>query len=213
MNIVLGHIVIYDALVSFTDVLLAVESLLFAFLISRKKYAESRGMVAILFTLLAVASLSGAAFHYFFPSKAESMGGMITWLVVTAATGLSAIVLWLLAAESSAPKARRFVLLASPFFFGGFMFWIAFVDYHYRVVVAFYAPALLAFGAAAFYKLVQGRRGWGGIFLGVLFSALAALAQVSGIMIAGYADHNVIYHVLQAFALFLLYNGYARSKA
>ncbi len=200
-----------DFLVGLTDLLLSIEACIFAVLYLRRSSAP-RALVVAFFILLGAASFSGAIFHVFFPLKVATSGGWIVWLIVTASTGLTAIALWALAIWGiSGKRSLYLVAYIGPVLFAAFMYWIVVIDYHYGTVIAFYAPALVAFGGVAFYKALQKKAGWGQLFLGVALSAIAALVQLSSLSVMGF-DHNALYHLLQAIALFVLYRGFCQVR-
>jgi hypothetical protein len=198
-----------DIVVGLTDLLLSAEALVLGCLLLSHA-SKVRSYVVALFYLLGASSFLGAIFHLFFPLKVATESGWIVWLLVAGSIGLTAILLWCLTAFLTFGKhGLRVATLLSPLYFVVFMFEIAAVDYHYGTIILFYAPAVVAFGAVALCKAIKKKAGWSTVFVGVALSAIAAVVQSSTLSLALF-DHNTLYHILQAVALYVLYKGFCK---
>jgi hypothetical protein len=160
---------------------------------------------------LAVAAFGGALFHAFFPAKVATASGRAMWLFTTTAIAVATSYMLLLALRLVAPK-WSYRKVAAVIVGIAFVGTIAFVDPSYRTVVLFYGPALLLLLAAATREAVRSTESaWWLVAGGLGLSVLAALLQQARVRLHPiYADHNALYHVVQAVALFVLYRGFAR---
>lgn len=208
-------IAIHEPDVALTDLALAVESALFAWLLrARGARGTLRALLVALFVALAAASLLGALFHAFFPVKAAIASGRAMWLLVTGAIGGVAAVLWLLdALLLGGERAVRRVLPLAGLYLAGFVAVIAFVDESYATVLAFYLPPLLLLtGIAAVRVLRERSTTWAIVLAGLLLSFLAAALQFLGVDLhPRYFNANAVYHVVQGIALAVLFVGFGRT--
>ena len=206
---------IHDPDVALTDLALAVESALFAWLLrARGARSTRRTLLVALFVALAASSLFGALFHAFFPEETAAASGRAMWLVVTGAIGCVAAVLWLL--DALLLGGERAVRRATPLaglYLAGFLAVVAFVDDSYATVIYFYLPPLLLLtGLAAVRVLRERSTAWALILAGLLLSFLAAALQFLGIALhPRYFDANALYHVVQGIALAVLFVGFRRT--
>jgi hypothetical protein len=192
--------------VALTDYGLTLECGLFLALLWRApiRRPELRPWLLTFFGSLAVASLLGGTVHGFFLDRQPAEKWL--WSATLLAIGVNALSIWALAAHLllarhaaywfTTAAAVLFVLYAAVVLFLKEQFWVAIVDY---------APAGLFLLAALWWTYRQtGNRG---AVLGVwavgisLFAALVQQLRVA--LHPVYFNHNALYHVLQAFALFL----------
>ncbi|MBW3553785.1 MAG: hypothetical protein KY466_09745 [Gemmatimonadetes bacterium] len=208
-------IAIHEPDVALTDLALAVESALFAWLLrARGARRTLRTLLVALFVALAASSLLGALFHAFFPAKAAAASGRAMWLLVTGAIGGVAAVLWLLdALLLGGERAVRRALPLAGLYLAGFMAVIAFVDDSYATVIVFYLPPLLLLtGIAAVRVLRERSTTWALVLAGLLLSFAAAAAQFLGVALhPRYFNANAVYHVVQGIALAVLFVGFRRT--
>ncbi len=197
-----------ELVVSVTDLVLAVESAYFALRLAQVAQSREGKISSLVFCLLAAASLLGSIFHAFFPLKEQTPLGWDLWILTASVTGLIAIALWALSASVVAGKRTVYVAVAlAGVGFYGFFYWLTRIDFHFKTVVFFYAPALLVFFCIAIARSAQRRAGWRYISFGLLLTVIAAGVQVSSISV-GIIDHNAFYHLFQAAGLFYLYFGF-----
>jgi hypothetical protein len=185
--------------VTITDYLLSLASVGFAWW-SWRRSGDARCWYVAFFISLALASLLGGTVHGFIPS-----GILSTWLwgSVLLSLGGTAVTMWGIAsALACPPRLRRDVmgavaLLAVVYavvvLAGWRPFWLA---------IAAYAPASIAMLLAYLSNLRRpGPWGWG--IAGVLLSLVAAGVQVGHVAIhPRYFNHNALYHLVQAIALY-----------
>lgn len=163
---------------------------------------------------LASAALFGAIFHAFFPGKTASPPGRIAWVpVVLSIVAVAATLLWLalsLLVPRLSPGVTRGLLLVYCVVFAAVAL---LVDDSFAGIIRFYGPALILMLIAAVIEAARTRSvGWALIAGGFAISIVAALLQQAGVSIhPRYFNHNAVYHVVQGFALVLLYYGFLRA--
>lgn len=220
---------IHEPDVALTDLALALETGVFAWLIRRRRPADAataappldpdssgallRALLVALFLAMAASSLSGALFHAFFPAKAASAAGEAMWLLVTAAIGVTGATVWLLDALLIGGRlgVRRMAPLVVAYL-GGYLAVMAFVDHSYATVIYFYLPPLLLLtGLAAARALRERSRAWTLILVGLLLSFGAAALQLLGISLhPRYFNANALYHLVQGVGLAAIFFGFRR---
>jgi hypothetical protein len=157
---------------------------------------------------LAVAALCGAIYHAFFPAIDGVRGGRPVWLATTTAIALATASMLTLGMRLLLPLVPRRALFAA-ILVVAFVGTIAFLDPSYRTVVLFYGPVLLLLLIAAVRQARRtGASGWWSIVAGLVLSIVAAgLQQARVALHPVYADHNALYHLVQAVALIVLHRG------
>jgi len=181
--------------------------------------APGRGSLAkagaVLLGGLASAALWGAIFHAFFPGDTATPAGFIAWIPVALSILVVAATLLELGlrilAPGLAPPVRRSTVAAyaAPFAAVALL-----VDQSFTSIVRFYLPALVLFLVAAVRQAIRsGSAGWRLIAVGVTVSAGAAVLQQARVSLHPvYFDHNAVYHVVQGFAVVLLYLGFREGE-
>ncbi|MCZ6771882.1 MAG: hypothetical protein O7G83_07840 [Proteobacteria bacterium] len=205
--------------VSLTDLGLAIECAGFAtWLIHRGAGLDPFGWWFIFFFgATGIAAFLGAMSHGFVPDT-ESILSQILWFGIFAAIGMAALACWAIGSRLlfSDSVARR-VLIAMLVVF--VIYLIVFIQYDgsYFVVIVNYLPAA-AFLLIALIIAYRARRDAylrTGIW-GVALTFVAAFVQQSGIAVHKvYFNHNALYHVIQAVALYLIFiaaKGISRQK-
>jgi hypothetical protein len=205
-----------DPAVTLTDYLLTVECTLFAWLLARgatPRSAAQRWFVAF-FAALALASAAGGTAHGFIADKTTAAHAVV-WTGALLAIGLAALAGWHIGAHLVlAPAAARRLGLAAIGVYAVYAAVLLFVSRSFAVAVAHYLPAAL-FLFAAFW-LAQRRHPapplqWGALGMGLTFAAAAV--QASGTTLhPEHLNHNVLYHLIQAVALFYIFRA-ARGLA
>src|SRR3989344_7419783 len=76
--------IIHEPDVAITDLILFIESILFAWLFYKQtsNHFLLRKLLILLFLSLGASSFIGALFHAFFPAKATTAEGFIVWILV-----------------------------------------------------------------------------------------------------------------------------------
>jgi len=195
--------------VSLTDYGLAVECAYFAYQIARPRSAATslrRAFVAT-FLSIAVAAAAGGTVHGFFLDK-NSLGYRVLWpftLIVMGITGLSGVHIG--TALQFSRRTRILINKISLVAFASYVLVVVFVRRDFLIAILGYFPALIFIGAGFFLAYLRQRRSPLLIgFLGICLMLFAAAAQQAKIGIdPRYFDHNALYHLLQAIALFMVF--------
>ncbi|HEX6961244.1 MAG TPA: hypothetical protein VF175_05210 [Lacipirellula sp.] len=197
--------------VALTDYFLAAEAAILAAILRRRGASSSgiRHWLALFFASVAIASLCGGTVHGFFHDE-QSLGNTILWAATMLAIGVTAASTWAIGAE----------LLASERWAGAVRIAALAQLAVYSVVVvlftsAFWVAILMTLPASLFLLLVAAIGGRGArrrprrlLAAGVTLNLVAgALQQLRVGMPGEHFDHNVLYHVLQAMVLGLLFLG------
>jgi len=199
---------VYEPGTTLTDYLLALECVWFVWALARRSTPGFiRSAFITLFVSVAAASLLGGTVHGFLPEP-ESAINRILWGATMLSIGVTAAAMFAVGMRLGfgAGMTHRLAPVL--------MLWAAayavvvlFVSQDFVVAIAAYLPAAL-FLLAVFLRDWLGRRGPGaaaGIF-GVLLALVAALVQQLGVGLhPTYFDHNAVYHMIQAVALYLLF--------
>jgi len=197
--------------VTLTDYGLTVECAAFSYLLARRGQAGEplRRRFVLFFGSAAAAALIGGTVHGFFPDP-ESAGGRLLWLLTLLVAGVTTLAAWAVGARIQFPAtAARWIERAALLAFAAYVLLVAGGVRTFAVVVANYLPAaafllvvlLLAYRRTGARPLLAAALGLGATFLSAAIqSARLGLHPV-------YFDHNAVYHVIQAGALFLLFRG------
>jgi len=200
--------------VALTDYGLAVESAILAWLIrTRSREGKRSFWFALFFAALAVSALLGGTAHGFIADK-ESLLHQIVWNGTLLAIGASAVAGWAIGAHLiwSDAVAAAVVRIAFVVFLA-YTAVVLFIAQSFAVAVIHYLPAaaflLAAFGTAYFRCHAR----WALVGAGsIALMFAAAVVQQSGIDLhPQYFNHNALYHLIQAIALFLLYRAVRKS--
>src|SRR6266852_2139136 len=194
--------------VALTDYALAIECALFASLVRRREHARFFGAAA-------VASLAGGTVHGFFLDP-RTLGNAVLWRVTLIAIGVTAASAWAIGARVlfPAPTARR-ITIAAAAAFAAYCVLMLLITQDFRAAVVFYLPA--AVFLLVVLSVAHARARERGILvavagLGLMFIA-AAVQQARIALHPTYFDHNALYHLIQAVALWLLFLGLRRLDA
>jgi hypothetical protein len=201
---------VHEPAVAITDFILAIESVVFAFLIARRTSRGSyRGWLLAFFVSIASGALFGGISHAYFPS--DTPAGRAIWVATMLAIGVTALACWNLASEV---LGKEWVPLRAAAL-GAFVGYAALVIYgfrEYRLVIINYVPAALFLFVACMIAWRKGQRALVWAVAGLLLTFVAASIQVARIGLPP-IDHNALYHLVQAVALLLVYIGFVRVSA
>jgi len=188
--------------VALTDYALALECTVFAYLLQRKEHA-------LFFGSAAVASLAGGTVHGFFLDD-RTLGNAVLWRITLIAIGVTAASAWAIGARVlfPGPTARR-ISIAAAAAFAAYCVVTVFITQEFRAAVVFYLPAVMfllvalsvAYARARERAILPAVAG-----LGLMFIA-AAVQQARIALHPRYFNHNALYHLIQALALWLLFLG------
>jgi hypothetical protein len=205
-------VTIHDPDVALTDLGLALLGGYLGWLLwSLPGRSTLRRMGAVLMGGLANAALWGGIFHAFFPDGTATLPGFLAWIPVTISIAVAACTMLDLSLRlllPGIPSPIRQSLLAA--YGATFVGVVLFVRESFSTIVYFYTPTLLLLLFAAGRQAVRSRdAGWTLISTGLVVSMVAAVLQQAKIAVhPTYFDHNAVYHVVQALALFFLYAGW-----
>ena len=195
--------------VALTDYLVATESALFTYLIARKVGQKHplRIWFAVFFGSISVAGIAGGTVHGFFLST-ETLGYMILWPSTLFAIGVTALAAWVIGARIyfSPNVAGRFSVVAA-IGFAGYCLVVLFVTQSFSIAVINYLPAVIFLTVifTLIYSQARERQVLVGL-VGLLLTFIAAGVQQGGIALHPmYFNHNALYHLIQAVALFMIF--------
>jgi hypothetical protein len=194
--------------VALTDYALAIECALFAYLVRPREHA-------LFFGSAAVASFAGGTVHGFF-LDARTSGSAVLWRLTLIAIGVTATSAWTIGARVlfPAPTARR-ITVAAAAAFAAYCVLTLFITQDFRTAVVFYLPAVvfLLVALSVAYARVRERAILVAVAgLGLMLIA-AAVQQARITLHPMYFNHNALYHLIQAVALWLLFLGLRRLHA
>jgi hypothetical protein len=159
------------------------------------------------FFLIAMAAAAGGTVHGFFLDE-SSIGYRILWpftLIVMGGTALAGVHIGtaLLFSRSTAIYINRVALAV----FIAYFVIVLFIRRDFLIAIFDYLPTLIFIGGAFLLAhLRQKRPAFLAGFLGVCIMLFAAAAQQAKLGVhPRYFDHNAVYHVLQAIALFMVF--------
>jgi len=200
---------ITEPAVCLTDYALVIESVVVATLLLRKPAANARlrGWFVLFFLALGLAALAGGTSHGFLQDRHPQLDA-IAWSVTLLAIGMVGLAGWNIAATMiGEPRLARLVAVVAMLSFAGYVPVVLFIDDRFLVAVLYYLPATLFLLLLLLWRYIHTGHGW--ILPGIAGLALAlagAAVQQSGIVIHPvWLDHNVLYHLIQAAAILLIY--------
>ena len=195
--------------VTLTDYALVLECVIFAMLLRRGGAATDglRSWFVLFFVSVSIASLFGGTVHGFFLDE-QSLGQAILWPATLMATGVTALSAWAIGAKLLfSNRVARWVIVAATVQFVCYSAAIIFWSQEFRIAIVNSVPAMLFL----FTAIAQAYRrekhsslllGAGGL-APTLIGGLGQQLQVG--IHPVYFNHNAVYHVLQAVALFLVF--------
>lgn len=195
--------------VALTDFALAMENAVFAFLLSRVEGTNARMRLwfVVFFSAVALGALLGGISHGFAPSV-WIMDREVTWTATMITIGLAGLGAWMSAAHiRNCERARIGERIVGWGVFLAFVFVVLFVSQDFKYAIVAYVPAtlFLLFSFIGWWKRSRQKSAIVGAS-GVLLTFVAAAIQQSTLSLHPiYANNNVIYHVIQAAALALVY--------
>ncbi len=201
---------LHEPAVTLTDYLLALECGLFAVLLAR---AGRIGVATVRFAFLvffggaATASLLGGTVHGFFPD-ATSPGNRALWIATMLSVGLTALAALVAGVRLSASSGLAAKLTpVFAFLYVIYAVIVIFLRREFVVAIYFYVPAtVFLLGVFVWLWAKAGNPGapWG--VFGLLLTFVAAGVQIGRVALhATYVDHNALYHLIQAIAMYLLF--------
>ena len=197
--------------VTLTDYGLAIECALLAYLLYRLDHSKEplRTWFLLFFGSLGLAAATGGTVHGFFLDE-NSWGYAILWPATLIAIGITAWTSWAIGAEMrfSSKMARR-VSLCAGFTFFGYSIIVLFISQAFVIAMVYYLPAVLFLSVVFVLEYRRSKARSVGIGLaGLVLTLASAGVQRGGIGLHPlYFNHNALYHLIQAVALFMIFRG------
>jgi hypothetical protein len=195
--------------VSLTDYALAAECAWFTYLLAALRGSDSpiASAFIIFFVSIAVAAIAGGTVHGFFLDE-SSLGHKVLWpftLMCLGATALGGVLVG--TALLFPPATGRLIDVAGSLAYVGYMIVVLFIRRDFVVAIVGYLPSLIFLAVA--FLVVYARVGKAALligFLGVCTMLIAAgLQQAKWGLHPRRFNHNAVYHVLQAMALWMIF--------
>ncbi|MEX2286615.1 MAG: hypothetical protein WD648_05960 [Planctomycetaceae bacterium] len=197
--------------VALTDFAIALECVVFAVLLWRNRVRATglRFWFALFFASVSVASLCGGLVHGFFLDE-QSRGQAILWPATLLAIGVAAFSAWAIGATLVfPPRVSRSVKVAAVGQLAIYSPVVLFHNQEFAVALVNNLPAIVFL--LIVLVLAYRREKHQGLLLaagGLALTLIGGLGQQLGIGIhPKYFNHNALYHVIQAVALFLFFLG------
>ncbi|MDH3413150.1 MAG: hypothetical protein OEM98_11745 [Gammaproteobacteria bacterium] len=195
--------------VTLTDYGLALECALFAVLLYRLSDHAGpwRTWFTVFFAALAAAALAGGTAHGFVYDK-QTVAHRLIWNATLIAIGVVAWSAWMIASRfECARRAAGLVRWIGTTVFIGYCFFVLFVRNTFAVAIIHYLPAVIFLLIAFVHGYLHSRKQHllTGL-IGLSLTLVAAGTQQTGIALHPvYFDHNALYHLIQAFAMLMLF--------
>lgn len=205
--------------VAITDYALTIENAVLAVLLWRaarksapaadgRRLTRTARWFVVFFSMISVSSLLGGTFHGFMIDETMP-AGRILWQGVMLSIGAAALAGANAAACMWREKMRKVVAAFALAAFLAYFAVVLFVTQDFRYAIFIYLPSTLFLLVSFVFAYLRTRAP--GLLLGAFGLALtfyAAKIQQSEASLPGlYLDHNALYHIVQAFALVLVYLG------
>jgi hypothetical protein len=197
--------------VTLTDYALAVECALFCAFAARWTPANEpaiRRWWIVFFASIGVASLIGGTVHGFF--LAPGPLNQVLWRATLLCLGVTSLASWIIGARARLSlKAQALVQTLAIAALVAYAIIVLFVDDRFIVAIAMYVPATVFLLAIMIALYARSRsRAVALAVTGLVLTFVAAGIQQLRIGIHPvYFNHNALYHVVQGFALWLIYIG------
>jgi hypothetical protein len=191
--------------VTLTDFALALECAVFCVLLSRDGASALRRWWIVFFASIGAAALVGGLVHGFFPEP-DPVGATL-WIVTMLLIGVTSAAAWSVGALLGLPAGtQQLIRQLAISLLVIYTAVVLFVDDRFMVAIAMYLPATVFL----LMRMIRLRNTPGIAGLLLIFAG-AAVQQLGVGLHPVYFNHNALYHVIQAVALFLLFRS-ARSR-
>jgi hypothetical protein len=198
--------------VTLTDYALAVECAVFCVLAARWSLAAGDAILRrwwiVFFASIGVASLIGGTVHGFF--LAPGAANTALWRATLLCLGVTSLASWIIGARARlSPKAQALIQTLAIAALVAYAIIVVFVDDRFLVAIAMYVPATMFLLVIMVTLYARARsRPLALAVTGLVLTFVAAGIQQLRIAIHPvYFNHNALYHVVQGFALWLIYIG------
>jgi hypothetical protein len=197
--------------VTLTDYGLALENALLTYLLYRQSVTHKslRAWFALFFASTGAAALGGGTVHGFFLDEA-SAGYAVVWPLTLIAIGVAAMAGWSIGARIQFSEIpARWISLVAALELAGYCAIVLWVTQTFAVAVANYLPAAIFLSLAfisAYRRAAPQQQRIGLGFWGLLLTFIGTALQQAEIGLhPRYFNHNALYHLIQAVALFLIF--------
>jgi hypothetical protein len=196
--------------VALTDYALVVETFLFTLWMYRIRPLSSKSLqrwFLLLFASIGIAALVGGTVHGFL-TDARSQAARICWLMTMILLGITALSEYGIAARLLlGPRSANLLIVMAVLGFFAYVAIVVLWNASFRIAVIDYLGGLVLLSIALFnlYLRNRPRAALVGI-AGLLLTVAASVVQQAHISVdPRYFNHNALYHLLEAIALFLIY--------
>ena len=196
--------------VALTDYALVVETFLFTFWMYRIRPLSSKSLqrwFLLLFASIGIAALVGGTVHGFLTNP-RSQAARICWLLTMILLGITALSEYGIAARLLlSPRSANFVIGLAVLGFFAYVAIVVLWNASFRIAVIDYLGGLVLLSIAFFtlYLRHRPRAALVGI-AGLVLTVAASVVQQAHVSVdPRYFNHNALYHLLEAIALFLIY--------
>jgi hypothetical protein len=200
--------------VALTDYILAIESAIFAILLHRRRPSALQFWLTVYFASVCAASLFGGTVHGFFShlqsSTRQTLWSQALWSATLLAIGVTALATWfMVAALLSSRRLSVLVRMAAALQVAAYTICVLFITTSFWTAIAVNIPAVVFLLTTVAHKYSVERQRPLLLMIASLALSLfaAALQQLRVGLHPIHFDHNAVYHVIQAIALYLLYRG------
>jgi hypothetical protein len=165
---------------------------------------------SIAFLATAVAGAAGGTVHGFQRAMPRSLSNLL-WLVTLESLVLAAfaVVCAAIVLTGSGRTTRFIASFAAGMAFGSYGLWVVRHPVFLSAIVAYGVAFAVLVGVRLYARPLDGAGRL--LFGGVALSLVAAAIQQSGVSIHRHFNHNDLYHVVQAIAVWLLYRSARRG--
>jgi len=195
--------------VTLTDYGLFIECVILVLLLPKGPAVDSsrKGWFVLFFMSLGLAALAGGTSHGFLNARHPRLDA-IAWSVTMLAIGMAGLSIWNIGANLMGDvRLARLVAVAATLLFAVYVPVVLFIDDRFLVAILYYLPAILFLLLLLLRRYIDNGQGWHlSGFAGMALAVIAAGVQQTDIVIHPvWLDHNVLYHLLQAVAIWLVY--------
>jgi hypothetical protein len=196
--------------VALTDYFLALEAFLFVVLLVRHRNdtGRLRFWFVIYFLAASLASACGGTVHGFV-NEEQAGAYAILWRATLLAVGVAALANWAIGAHLLfSHRVTRWIVLAAVVQLLAYAVTIIFVSQDFRVAILDNLPAVVFLIVALLLTCL--RQPQAGLLVaagGMSLTLVAAALQQLEIGIHTHFNHNAVFHVIQAIALFMVFRG------
>ena len=202
--------------VTLTDYAIALECAILCVLATRWRTSPPNDALrrwwVVLFASIGAGALLGGTVHGFF-LDVQTLGNRILWPATLLALGVTSMTMWFVGATAALREPRAtWLRRAAVAALVAYALVVIFVDSRFVVAIAMYLPATVFLLVTLF--VLYARRPTRALAVGIagllLTFVAAAVHQLRMPLHRVWFNHNALYHVIQGFALAMIYVGARR---